>query len=119
MAEYGGLFNRSAHTFNLKVFYTFHDFTANARLIYRSRFGFADHNGDNILDADSEYGSGYALCHLDVGKSFWSDKLSVQAGVKDLFNYKDPEHPSFIPGRTWYISASMRFLKNNHHSSKY
>lgn len=119
MAEYGGLFNRSRHIFNVKAFYAYHGWSVNTRVVYRGRFGFADMNGDNILDTDNEYAPGYALCNLDVGKSFWSDKLTLQAGVKDLFNYKDPEHLPYVPGRTWYVSAAIHLFKSNQHLSTY
>lgn len=118
MEDYGGLFNRSRHNFNLKVYYTRGTWSVNTRLVYRSRFGFADLNGDNILNADNEYAPGYALFNLDIGKTFWSDKLNVQAGVKDLFNYKDPEHLSYVPGRTWYVSASIHLFKTTHSSNQ-
>lgn len=113
MAEYGGLFNRSTHTFNLKLYYTHRKWSANARLVYRGRFGFADLNGDNILSADNEYAPGYALCHLDLARRLWSDRLRLEAGVKDLSNYTDPGHLPYVPGRTWYVGASVRLFKTN------
>ncbi len=111
MSEYGGLFNRSRHSFNVKMNYTYHSWSFNTRLVYRGRFGFADMNGDNILDAENEYAPGYALCHLNMERSFANDKIKVQAGIKNLFDYTDPKHLAYEPGRTWYVSASVHLYK--------
>ncbi len=113
MSEYGGLFNRSRHSFNVKLYYTYHSWSANARLAYHSRFGFADMNDNGILDSDNEYAPGYALCHLNISKTFWSDQIKVRAGVKDLFNYTDPQHLSYVSGREWYVGATLSLFKTN------
>lgn len=113
MKDYGGLFNRSTHTFNVKVYYTYRNWTFNTRVVYRGKFGFADMNGDNILDDKKEYAPGYALCHLDVGKTLWQGKLRLEAGVRDLFNYTDPAHLAYLPGRTGYLGATLNLYKNN------
>lgn len=111
LSDYGGLFNRSKHSFNVKAYYHYHSWAINARMTYRSRFGFADMNGDNILDADKEYVSGYALVHLNAEKSFLNNKMTIRAGVKNLFNYTDPQHLSYEPGRFGYIGASFHLYK--------
>ncbi len=111
MSDYGGLFNRSRNTFNIKVYYKYRSWSFNTRLLYRGRFGFADMNGDLILDDKDEYAPGYALLHLDAAKRFWSNRIKIEAGIKDLFNYIDPQHLPYVPGRTGYISASINLTK--------
>ena len=117
MADYGGLFNRSTHTLQLRLDYRYRDWTFNTRVVYRSRFGFADKNGDNLLDADNEYAPGYAVCHLNVARLFWQQRLDVQAGVKDLFDYTDPEHLSYLPGRTFYVRVALHLFKNHQNNT--
>lgn len=113
MSEYGGLFNRSRNSFNVKVYYTYKSWSVNTRAIYRGRFGFADADGDMILDQKEEYAPGYVLCNLDLAKTFWSERVKIQGGVKDLLNYTDPQHLPYVPGRTWYIRASIHLSKVN------
>lgn len=112
LSEYGGLFNRSKHSFNLKLFYQYRSWDFNLRMMYRGKYGFADMNGDVILDADNEYTPGYALVHLNAGKDLLNDKLKLQFGIKNIFNYTDPQHLAYEPGRTWYLSASIHLFKS-------
>ncbi len=116
MSDYGGLFNRSRHAFNIKLFYQYHSWTFNTRVIYRGRYGFADMNGDEILDADNEYTPGYASCNIAIGKSLIKDKIKIRGGVKNIFNYTDPQHLSYEPGRTWYVSASIHLFKTKNNN---
>lgn len=107
-ADYGGLFNRSRHSWNAKLFYESqpHGLTASVRAIYRGRYGFADTNANAILDADNEYVRGYLLLNVAASKTLgpW---LSVQAGVDNLTNYTDPAYISTLAGRLLYASLSL------------
>jgi outer membrane receptor for ferrienterochelin and colicins len=111
-SDYGGLFNRSRHTWNAKVFYENqpHGLTASVRAIYRGRYGFADANANTILDADNEYVSGYLLLNVAASKTLgpW---LSLQAGVDNLTNYTDPAYISTLAGRLWYASLAIELGK--------
>ncbi|HLR36813.1 MAG TPA: TonB-dependent receptor [Chitinophagaceae bacterium] len=109
-SDYGGLFNRSQNTFNLKVYYSYNSWSINSRLIYRGRFGFMDTNGNLVLDEGDKYAPGYALVHLDIAKELCSGKLKIEGGVKDLFDYTDPKHLPYIPGRNFYISATFHLF---------
>jgi len=106
--DYGGLFNRSRHAWNAKLFYESqpHGLTASVRAIYRGRYGFADSNANTILDADNEYVRGYLLLNVAASKILgpW---LSVQAGVDNLTNYTDPAYISTLAGRLLYASLSV------------
>jgi outer membrane receptor for ferrienterochelin and colicins len=110
--DYGGLFNRSRHTWNAKLFYDNqpHGLTASVRAIYRGRYGFADANANTILDADNEYVRGYLLLNVAASKTLgpW---LSVQAGVDNLTNYTDPAYISTLAGRLLYASFSVELGK--------
>jgi len=112
ISDYGGLFNRSRHTWNAKVFYENQPrgLTASVRAIYRGRYGFADTNANTILDADNEYVSGYLLLNVAASKTLgpW---LSLQAGVDNLTNYTDPAYISTLAGRLWYASLAIELGK--------
>jgi outer membrane receptor for ferrienterochelin and colicins len=118
MKDYGGLFNRSPHSANLKVSYTRNGWSFNTRFLYRSRFGFADMNGDAVLDAPDEYAKGYMLWHLAASRELWSRRLVVRAGVRDLLGYRDPQHLPQIPGRILYAGLDFHFCKTHHPAGK-
>ncbi len=110
--DYGGLFNRSRHSWNAKLFFESqpHGLTASVRAIYRGRYGFADANANTILDADNEYVRGYLLLNVAVSKTLgpW---LSTQAGIDNLTNYTDPAYISTLAGRLLYASLSVELGK--------
>lgn len=114
LAEYGGLFNRSRHMLNAKIFYNNlrHGWTASARFIYRGRYGFADANNSTVLDDDREYVDGYVTCNISVAKSF-GDILRMQMGCDNLFDYTDPAYIPMLPGRLLWASLSLTLSKKN------
>jgi outer membrane receptor for ferrienterochelin and colicins len=111
-ADYGGLFNRSRHSWNAKVFYENQPrgLTASLRAIYRGRYGFADRNANAILDAADEYVRGYLLLHVAASKTLgpW---LTAQAGIDNLTGYTDPAYISTLAGRLWYASLAIELGK--------
>jgi outer membrane receptor for ferrienterochelin and colicins len=111
-ADYGGLFNRSRHTWNAKVFYESpkHDWTASLRGIYRGRYGFGDLNANTILDADNEYVKGYLLWNMAASHTF-RQRLTLQAGIDNLTNYTDPTYISTLAGRLFYGSLTVELGK--------
>ena len=88
--DYFGLENRSRHTLNFKVFYEMPqwDSNANLRVVYRSRFGLADVNGNDLLDDfDDSFVGGYALVNLALGKTFF-EHYQLQLGADNLLDFK-------------------------------
>ena len=88
--DYFGLENRSRHTLNAKVFYEVPKWDANAnlRVIYRSRFGLTDRNGNDFLDElDDAFVDGYALVNLSFGKKFYKH-YQLQVGANNLLNFR-------------------------------
>lgn len=88
--DYFGLENRSRHSLNAKVFYEFRPWKTNAnlRVIYRSRFGLTDRNGNGILDTyDTTYIPGYALINLSFGKTFY-ERYQLQLGANNLLDFR-------------------------------
>lgn len=114
--DYGGLFNRSKHSGNVKLLYDNdrYDFTISLRCIYRGRYGVADKNNNEILDADNEYVKGYTLWNTAVTKNI-ARCIALQAGVDNLFNFKNTGYMPGIAGRLWFASISYSFSKQQQH----
>ncbi len=110
-SEYGGLFNRSRHMANLKLFYELpaKGISASLRGIYRGRYGFADRNGNLILDADNEYVQGYILWNLSASKTV--NNFTLQAGIDNLLGHIDPQYIPNLAGRLWYTSLRWAFQR--------
>lgn len=73
-SEYGGLFGRSRHLLNVKLLYENNALGVSGfvRGVIRSRYGFADLNGNLILDNDTEYAPGYGIWDITVNKKLWA-----------------------------------------------
>ena len=88
--DYFGLENRSRHTLNFKAFYEVPEWDANAnlRVVYRSRFGLTDRNGNDLLDElDNSFVDGYALVNLSFGKTFYKH-YQLQVGANNLLDFR-------------------------------
>ena len=109
LSDYGGLPNRSRHTANLK--FTAENakgYFSTIRLIYRSRWGTADQDGNGLINRADEYAKGYVQVNTSIGlplNSHWK----FMAGVDNLFNYKDIQFLPGNPGRTAYVDIQFIF----------
>ena len=126
--EYYGLYNRSRHSGNIKLFYhnTLQGIEASARVIYRGNYGIgdiqgniqgetippSDVNSNSILDVHDDFVSGYALVNLSLAKTI-KQNIRLQIGVDNLFNYKEPIFIPNLPGRLIYGSVSYSFTSKN------
>lgn len=108
-SDYGGLFNRSRHSGNVKINYseptTGIDWSL--RGIYRGKFGFADFNGNLILDDPSEYAAGWLSVNLTATKTL-SNGLFFEAGATNLLNTLTPAQPN-NPGRVLFLGTRIPF----------
>ena len=112
-ADYGGLFNRSRHSGNAKVFYTnarYH-IDVSLRGLYRGRWGRGDFNGNTVLDADNEYADGYWLVNLAARKHF-GDWLTLEAGSNNLFGQTTVNEPT-LAGRIFFAGVQLNFSQSN------
>ncbi|MBV7532250.1 TonB-dependent siderophore receptor [Chitinophaga sp. sic0106] len=109
--EYFGLFNRSHHAANLKIRYinTMRGLDANLRVIYRSKYGFVDENGNNVPDKKSEFAPGYATLNLAVAKSFMDNRFRFQVTADNILNYTDAAHIPTLPGRVYTAAITYIF----------
>lgn len=126
--EYFGLYNRSRHMGNVKLFYNHQSsgWEGSLRVIYRGKYGIgdirgniqgevippSDTNSNSILDVYDEFVAGYALVNLSVAKTI-KHSLRFQVGVDNLFDYTEPVLIPNLPGRLYYASVSYSFSKKN------
>ena len=108
--DYGGLFGRSRHSGTARVTYASErlGLTGALRVVWRSRFGYDDANGNLILDSDAEYTPGYGVVHLTFTRPV--GRAEVQAGVRNLFDYTTPvpEQAPSLAGRILFLGATLR-----------
>lgn len=116
--QYGGLFNRSRHSGNVKLFYenTKSGISMSLRGIYRGRYGVGDFNGNLILDDNSEYVKGFVQWNLSAAKTF-RRCLTLQAGSDNLFNFRNTAYMPGIAGRLLYASVGYTFAKKETNSN--
>jgi outer membrane receptor for ferrienterochelin and colicins len=127
-SEYFGLYNRSRHMANIKLFYEHRpsQMEASLRVIYRGKYGIgdirgniqgetippSDVNSNSILDVYDNFVSGYALVNISIAKTF-KNSIRLQAGVDNLFNHTEPVLIPNLPGRLYYTTLSYSFTKKN------
>ena len=103
-AEYYGLYNRSRHSGNIKLFYHNqpHGIEASLRAIYRGKYGIgdirgsiqgetippSDVNSNAILDVYDDFVPGYPIINLSLAKTV-KQNIRFQLGVDNLFNHTD------------------------------
>ncbi len=110
-SDYFGLENRSRHTLNFKVFYEIPDWDANAnlRVVYRSRFGLTDRNGNDLLDnLDNSFVEGYALVNISFGKIFHKN-YDLQFGVNNLLDFRG-QNPLAAQDAEVLVNPGMQFF---------
>jgi len=117
--DYVGLANRSKHTANLKVFYQNykHDFNANIRAIYRSKYALYDtNNSQQIIDKYDDFVKGNILVNASFSKSI-SSNAEFQFGIENLFNSNGIQNEKLFPnndsvlriGRTFFGRIQLNF----------
>ncbi len=108
--DYFGLYNRSRHMANFKVFYDLIDWgmDANIRGTYRSNYGLFDTNGNTYLDRYDDYVDGYAIWDIAINKTIYKN-YRFGLGIDNLFAFTDTQNISNIPGRILYGSLNIQF----------
>ena len=116
-SDYFGLFNRSKHMANLKLFYNNSDMnlSSNLRVTYRSKYGLFDTNNNNYLDEYDEFVEAYTLWNWSINKTFYKN-YELGLGIDNIFDYTDiPESQgdfvfiSNLPGRIIYTKLNITF----------
>lgn len=108
--QYFGLFNRSRHMGNFKVFYTIPNWqlNINTRVTYRSRFGLVDSNRNTYLDTFDEFANGYAIVDIAFNKKLFKN-YEIGFGADNLFNFTDPQNVNNIAGTLLYGKLNIQF----------
>ncbi len=111
LQEYGGLFNRSKHSANFKIWYenAKHDVDIAIRIFYKGRYGLGDMNGNLVLDIDEEYVKGYFLANIALKKTFFQ-KYSLQIGCDNVLDYKNETQIPNIAGRLYFVACQVKIF---------
>jgi len=123
--EYTGLYNRSRHMANVKLFYQHakSGWEGNIRWVYRGRFGIgavqgnvqgesvpsSDRNSNGVLDRHDSFIAGYGLLNVAVAKTLRRQNLRLQVGIDNVLNHTEPVFIPNLPGRIAYASIALNF----------
>lgn len=105
--NYGGLFNRSKHSGNIKLEYDDekHGWNAYIRMVYRGRFGYTDINGNGVADIDAEYVKSFWIGNISASKNLHHG-VTIQAGVENLLGYTNAAILPQYAGRLFFVNLN-------------
>ncbi|MCV6628862.1 MAG: TonB-dependent receptor [Flavobacteriaceae bacterium] len=108
--DYFGLYNRSRHSANAKIFYSFPKWgiDANIRATYRSKYGIRDSNSNGYLDQYDTFVDGYSILDFAINKTFYK-KYTLGLGIDNFTDFTDGQNISNIPGRILYVTCNIQF----------
>jgi len=108
--DYAGLPGRPAHTGTVQLRHMALPLglVANVQGTLRGRAGYADLDGNGIIDADREYLEARTRWDVTVSKTLLDDYI-LRLGGENLFDYTNPRRVPSIPGRTWFAELQARF----------
>lgn len=108
--DYFGLYNRSRHMANAKVFYTIEKWNLNTnfRATYRSKYGLFDTNANGYLDNYDEFVNGYAILDWAVNKTIFKN-YNLGIGVDNILGFTDTQNITSISGRLFYGKLNIKF----------
>ena len=108
--DYFGLYNRSRHMANLKMFYSIPEWNldANIRGTYRSKYGLFDTNGNDYLDSYDNFVDGYTIINVAINKALYKN-YHLGIGMDNVFDFTDPQNISNIAGRILYAKLNIQF----------
>ena len=108
--DYFGLYNRSRHMANFKVFYIVEKFNldANIRGTYRSKYGLYDTNGNTYLDTYDDFVKGYTVWDIAFNKTLYKN-YTLGFGIDNILGFTDTQNISNISGRIIYGKLNIQF----------
>lgn len=108
--QYFGLFNRSRHMGNFKVFYTIPKWSldVNMRATYRSKYGLFDTNGNTYLDTYDTFVDGYAIMDIAFNKRLFKH-YEIGLGADNVLGFTDSQNINNIAGRLLYGKLNIQF----------
>ena len=101
---------------NAKLFYdnVKRGWSASLRAIYKSKWGTYDKDGNGIINREDEFASGNTLVNITAAKTIKAFRF--QAGIDNLFDYKDEHNLPGQPGIQPYLSIQYTFIKNKNNN---
>ncbi len=116
LADYGGLFGRSPHALTLRAGVQTGGWGANARARWRSQYGYRDLDGNGVANRPDEFVPAYAVVDLTLTRTWdrvtpvvGASRVTLQAGVDNLFGITHPTLVPSLPGRALYASVGFSF----------
>ena len=108
--DYFGLYNRSRHMANFKIFYEFTKWNldTNIRGTYRSKYGLYDTNSNSYLDAYDEFVSGYSIWDFAINKTLYKN-YKIGFGIDNVLGFTDTQNINNISGRLFYTTLNIQF----------
>ena len=102
LSDYQGLYNRSRHTANLRLFGEIpRGWKWNSRVMYRSKFGLTDTNGNGFLDSYDSFAAGHFIWDSSIMKAL-GKKCEISLGAENLLNYRNFLNLPQLPGRIFF-----------------
>lgn len=108
--DYAGLPERPTHAGTVRLRHTDLPLglTASLRGTLRGRAGYADRNGNGVVDVDREYLEARALWDVTLSKTLL-DNYTFRLGGENLLDYTNPRRVPSLSGRRWFVEAQARF----------
>jgi outer membrane receptor for ferrienterochelin and colicins len=108
--DYAGLPGRPTHSGTVRLRHTDLPLglSANVRGTLRGRAGYADRNGNGIVDVDREYVEARTLWDVTLSKTLL-DNYTFRLGGENLFDYTNPRRVPSISGRRWFAEVQVQF----------
>ena len=105
--DYSGLLNRSKHMANLRFFYADEKSGTNfsMRLIYRSRWGVVDKDGNGFANMAAEFAAPMLQVNIAAGKQI-NSQWAMQAGVNNILNQINPVFAANMPGIHFFLAIN-------------
>lgn len=109
-SDYTGLLNRSKHMANMRLFFddVKSGWSASLRLIYRSRFGVLDKDGNGFANMKDEFAPAMSQLNVTAGKQI-NKCIHTQAGINNVLNQTNARFMPNIPGRNFFVSIHYTF----------
>lgn len=113
-SDYGGLFNRSKHSSNIRITYDNENLGLYSSLavIIKGRYGYYDNNGNGILDDNSEYAPSFVIWNYAFNKSL-NKNFALHLRIENLLNKKLSGQIMNLPGRIIYAGISINYKKED------
>lgn len=109
-ADYSGLLFRSPHTINCRLNYNLNNsgWSGTTRLIYRSKWGVNDFDGNGFANMPEEFANSFLSINLSVQKEI-NKNYKLLFGLNNLLNQTDEANLPQNPGMSYFISFQWNF----------